>query len=417
MSRRILLLSFLLLMVATPALSQATSGVDVVELVGVIDDSKVDYVLRTLDRAVTEDVQAVIIRLDSPGSVTARSDELESAVRGSPIPVVVWVGDAPAEALGAAARLVEVAHLAAAAPGTSIGHGDVSLIGKTGSVAESEFAGAAVTVTSDTFGFDRVEASLGQVVVWLDAQEIDTAAGQVIIHTAEEVVDDEGATRLQQAISVRFVEPNLWVRLLDLTLNPATLFFFLAIGLTVMAFEFYAVGPGVAAAVALLPLVLAGYGLGQLPITWHGAALLLGAIGLLVVDYQTGRFRVRSAFGLAMLVASGILLVDGGPTLTVSWPGVISTTVAVGLFFAVAMPVVARSRFSTGTFGRDHLIGRHGTAVEPFVEGAGVIDLGGARWKASAHREAGISVGDDLLVTAVAGTWLEVEKQETEDGS
>ncbi len=409
MVRRTLLLSILLLAVAAPSIAKVEGGLDVVELSGIIDDAKVDYVLHALDRAVDDDAQAVLIKLDSPGSVTIRTDELEEAFANSPVPVVVWVGDAPAEALGAAARLVAAAHLATAAPGTSIGHGDLERIGQDASRAAA-FPGEPVIVTFDTPGLDRVDASLGQIAVWLNGQIVETTHGPAYLLTAQEVTDDEGNIRLQQTVDVRFVEPNLWVRLLDLSLNPATLFFFLAMGLTIVAFEFYAVGPGVAAGVALLPLVIAGYGLGHLPVTWYGLVLLLAAMGLLVVDYQSGAFRGRSAVGSVLLLASGHFLVDGSPVLGTSWGGITTTTIAVGLFFAVAMPVVARSRFSTGTFGRDHLIGRHGTAVAAFVEGTGVVDLGGARWQASAHRESGIAEGDDLVVAAVQGMWLAVEK-------
>lgn len=409
MLRRLPLLFLALLTLASPASAQQTGGVDVVEVAGVIDDAKVDYVLEVLDRAATEGVQVVIVRLDSPGAVTERTAELETAFTTSTVPVVVWVGDAPAQALGAAARLVEAAHLRTAAPGAIIGHGDHQLIGGD-AVGPGMFDGPPVTVEPATPSLDRVEASLGQVVVWLDGRTVETPAGSVTLRTAEEITDEDGSIRLQQTVDVRFVEPNLWVRLLDLTLGPGTLFFFLAIGLTIVAFEFYAVGPGVAAAVALIPLVLAGYGLGRLPVTWHGVGLLLVAIGLFVVDYQRGGFRPRSWIATGMLLAGGALLVDGAPTLGVPWGSVVATTVAVALFFAVAMPVVARSRFSTGTFGRDHLIGRLGTAVGAFEDGVGIIDLDGARWKASAHRQAGIDAGDDIVVASVQGLWLEVER-------
>ncbi len=79
------------------------------------------------------------------------------------------------------------------------------------------------------------------------------------------------------------------------------------------------------------------------------------------------------------------------------------------LFFAVAMPVVARSRFSTGTFGRGHLVGRTGTVVASFHDGAGEVEVDGARWRASAHRESHLPEGAEVEVTSVQGLWLEVE--------
>ena len=74
----------------------------------------------------------------------------------------------------------------------------------------------------------------------------------------------------------------------------------------------------------------------------------------------------------------------------------------------IAMPVVARSRFSTGTIGRDHLIGRPGAAVT-LLDPEGVVEVDGARWRARAHREAGLTPGDAVVVTAIHGLELEVD--------
>lgn len=75
------------------------------------------------------------------------------------------------------------------------------------------------------------------------------------------------------------------------------------------------------------------------------------------------------------------------------------------------MTAVARSRFSTPTLGREHLIGRQGTALTDF-DPNGEVDVDGARWLAAAHREAGIQRGDAVVVAAIDGRFLEVEPVE-----
>ena len=69
---------------------------------------------------------------------------------------------------------------------------------------------------------------------------------------------------------------------------------------------------------------------------------------------------------------------------------------------------VARSRFSTPTIGREHLVGRRGVAVTAFGPN-GHVEVDGARWQAAAHREAGLEVGDEVEVVGVDGLFLEVE--------
>jgi len=79
------------------------------------------------------------------------------------------------------------------------------------------------------------------------------------------------------------------------------------------------------------------------------------------------------------------------------------------------MPAVTRSRFSTGTIGRGHLIGKTGSAKVDFAPD-GVVEVDGARWVASAHRESGIRRGDSVRVVAVAGWTLAVEPEREKSG-
>jgi membrane protein implicated in regulation of membrane protease activity len=72
------------------------------------------------------------------------------------------------------------------------------------------------------------------------------------------------------------------------------------------------------------------------------------------------------------------------------------------------MPTVQRARFSTRTIGRDALIGERGVALELF-DPDGVVEVRGARWRATAHREAGLTEGAEILVAGVDGMFLEVE--------
>jgi membrane-bound ClpP family serine protease len=93
--------------------------------------------------------------------------------------------------------------------------------------------------------------------------------------------------------------------------------------------------------------------------------------------------------------------------------GVLLTIAAAAFFFLLAMPVVARSRFSTQTIGREGLIGREGVATVDFGPD-GEIEVDGGRWKATAHRESGIRAGDTLTVTAIDGWYLEVAPRDRE---
>jgi membrane-bound serine protease (ClpP class) len=109
-----------------------------------------------------------------------------------------------------------------------------------------------------------------------------------------------------------------------------------------------------------------------------------------------------------MLQVAGTSLVEGLGQIDARWYLVLPSVLAVLFFFLLAMPTVQRARFSTGTIGREGLIGEHGFAIEKF-DPDGMVEVRGARWRATAHREAGLSAGSEILVAGVDGMFLEVE--------
>jgi membrane-bound serine protease (ClpP class) len=230
--------------------------------------------------------------------------------------------------------------------------------------------------------------------------------------TAEEVTVDDGTVQMSPTVPVRFHEPGVVTRALRLGIRPEAAFFFLAMGLTLATFEFYAVGPGLAAAAGVVSLLVGGYGLAVLPIRWWALVLIGVAFLAYVADLQRRSFGLLSIVATGLLVAGGAFLADGVPQITTSGWGVGFTVLVVLFFFVYATPLTARSRFSTGTIGRQRLIGRPGSALTALGP-EGVVEVDGARWQARSHREAGIGVGDPITVTALRGLVLEVKPRAT----
>ena len=164
---------------------------------------------------------------------------------------------------------------------------------------------------------------------------------------------------------------------------------------------------------AAISLFLASYGIATLPVRWW--ALGLAALGwaALTASYQQGSVATLTVIGTVLVAVGGLWYVDGAPQLEMNPIVTLLIVAAVVLFYVVAMPTVARARFSTRTIGREHLIGRVGVALVDFSPD-GEVEVEGARWKASAHREAGIRKGTEVRVTEVDGLVLEVEPVATE---
>ena len=79
---------------------------------------------------------------------------------------------------------------------------------------------------------------------------------------------------------------------------------------------------------------------------------------------------------MAATAISGIYLFDGASQITLGWPGWALTVAAVAFFFLLAMPTVARVRFSAPALGREGLIGKLGSAITDLVPN-GVVEVGG----------------------------------------
>lgn len=92
------------------------------EIDGAIGPATTDYLARNIERAgEEEDVRLVIIRMDTPGGLVAATRDIVQAIRGSAVPVAVWVAPEGAQATSAGTFILMSAHVAAMAPATNVG--------------------------------------------------------------------------------------------------------------------------------------------------------------------------------------------------------------------------------------------------------------------------------------------------------
>jgi membrane-bound serine protease (ClpP class) len=247
-----------------------------------------------------------------------------------------------------------------------------------------------------------LQPSIRQYLQDLNGASFETADGEVIVETIQ---DFEGGVTVKP---VTFRKPGLGLRYFRLGATPEAAFFFLVVGLTVVSFEFFAIGPGVAAGVAALSLLIGGWGIVNLPVRWWALGLAVIGWGILTVSYQRGGVISLTGAGAVLLQAGGTFFVDGSGQIDPRWWLVLPSVLGVLFFFLLAMPTVQRARFSTQTIGRDGLIGHEGVALVDF-DPDGLVEVEGARWRATAHREAGIVQGARVIVTGVDGLFLEIE--------
>jgi membrane-bound serine protease (ClpP class) len=396
---------------ATP---KSLPGIDVVQVVGLIDPPNASLVRHSISRAEKRHSTLLIFQLDSGGAVDVDIAALAARVHNARVPIAVWIGPSGATARGGAALLADSAAVLSISPGSHIGPATPVRLDRPGDAAPASFrplgehrynAKDALSAHS----VDRLDNVLGDLIVGLDNQTVVTAHGAKRLSTAEVIGEGEGRRRRQNQY-VRFSRLGLDGQLLHTLSNPWVAYMLFVAGLALMVFEFYTASIGLAGLTGALALVGGFIGFSHLPVQWWAVGLLvLGILGF-TIDVQAGGLGPWTAIGGIALVAGSITLYGGSSRLDPAWWSIAIVCVTVTVFMLGGMTAMIRSRFATPTVGREGLVGEMGTA-EVDVAPDGVVKLRDARWRARTNRATPIRAGEPVRVTSIDGLVLEVEPE------
>ncbi len=412
---------------ATDEATEQTSGdelgrVDVLQVSGLIDPIIVDSIRGAIERAVDEGSQALILQVNSRGTVVD-DDELEELlddVQNAAVPIAIWVGPTGARFYGPAAQMLTVADITGMAPGARVGYvgpplstssGPVGFDGaaedalRNGSLGLSEARALAVFTEIQDVGVPTITS----MVEVLDGREVDGRT----LETTEEAITDSGQVRRDTSTTVRFAKLSLVDQLFHTVASPPVAYLLLLTGLALMVFEFFTAGVGVAAVVGAACLILACTGLAVLPTRpWAVVVILLSMLAF-AVDVQVGIPRFWTAVGIAGTIVASLFLFESlpGTSLRPSWIALLTGIGGITLTFIVGMPNMVRTRFATPTIGREWMIGEEGTVIAD-VNPDGVVEVREGRWRALTNRATPVMAGDTIRVVAIDGITLEVEPLE-----
>jgi membrane-bound serine protease (ClpP class) len=396
--------------------------VDVVEVNGLIDEIVVHDIEQAINRAEASSSQAVILQVNSLGSVVSskRMEQLFDKIINAKVPIAVWVGPTTARAYGSAAQLLAVADVSAMADGTRIGKTGKLLNTSAGEVSFGD-ASAALRVST----LNSVEAKkLGALKLTTDDEGVPVLRNMLlamnglsikgqVLQTVVDVKSESGDELIREAATTRFFKLGLMERLLHTAASPPVTFLLFIIGLALLIFEFFTAGIGIAGVVGAVCVVLGSHGLATLPIRGASLVVIILSMLLMAIDVQVGIPRFFTGLGLTLLTIASYTLFrnsDGGE-IRLSWLTFISGIVAIALAFVVGMPSMVRTRFATPTIGREWMIGSTGKAVGA-INPLGIVRIHDAQWRARTNRATPIEDGQELRVAAIDGVTLEVEPLE-----
>lgn len=403
--------------------SESVAPVDVLQVSGFIDDILVNEIGDAIERAETGDAQALILQVNSDGTIVDDRIivQLLEDVAAAEVPVGIWVGPSGSRFYGKAAQLLSVADVTGMAAGSRVGYIGVPLNPDT--PAPIDFGVAEETLRNGSVNLTEARA-LSVFKQRIDDEGILTIANMVqamdgyeengiVVRTAEAVVTDEGNSRFDTVAPVRFSKLSLTDQLFHTVASPPVAYLLLLTGLALLIFEFFTAGVGVAGVVGAFCTFLAFSGLAVLPTrTW--ALVVIGiAMVAFAIDVQVGIPRFWTGVGLFLTVIGTWFLFESIPSASMrpSWIAMATGVIGIALTFIVGMPNMVRTRFATPTIGREWMIGELGTVIDD-VDPDGVVQVGEGRWRARTNRATPVVAGDSVRVAAIDGITLEVEPLE-----
>lgn len=408
------------------AVSVAPTPVAVIKVEGAIDRPLLGFLRDRLDQAVA-DGAVVVLELDTSGTIDQNGVALADEVAHLPVPVVAWIGPVPAKASGAGLLLTYAASLSAVAPGSQTGplqpidllHPDTTypdlnatidgwLVTRHRQVDRSHEGEALTAQQALDYGFATVASSSPlDLLNEIDGTEVMTPSGPVVLHT--KIATTEQDVQQGTGVALRFEEPGPVKRVAHGVASPSMIFFLLVFGLACLAFELTQPGFGFAGFSGLFLVALAVYGITVVPPSWLGLAVLLGGIGLLVLDVRLRRLGALSAAGLALFLAGSFLVYGGVASAIRISPWLIGgATVATVLFygFGLTVAIQSRDRILSTQRGLIGLVGEARGRMAP----DGPVFVKGALWRGRSLGEP-ISSGTMVRVRGVDGLILKVEAE------
>ena len=404
---------------ATGTPASQLAPVDVLQVSGLFDDVQVRSVIDAIGRAEGNGSQALILQLNTQGSVVSTADmtRVLQRVADAKVAIGVWVGPSRgSRAYGLPAQLFGVADVTAMVAGSRLGYTGPLLtlqgarvdLGPNADQLEHGSMSFAEARRNGVLRLDTTDQGVPTVRSMVLAMDGVTVDGSTL-DTVTQQLNDQGKTE-NVATLVRFSGLGLFEQLFHTVASPPIAFLFFVMGCCLLIFEFFTAGVGVAGLVGAVLAVLGCYGLSALPTRPVAVVLLVLSMLAFAVDVQVGIPRFWTGVGTALFVVGAWFLYEPipGNDLRLSWFTLLVVISGVLLTFIVGMPSMVRTRFATPTIGREWMIGSAGTAVGA-ISPEGIAQVGEAKWRARTNRATPIAAGDELRVIAIDGVTLEVE--------
>lgn len=445
--------------------SAGTPMVRVVTLEGAIGPARAAHVTSAI-RDAQGDAAAVIIQMDTPGGLVDAMRDINNAILASNVPVIVHVAPSGARATSAGAYILYASHLAAMAPGTTIGAATPVIMGgspgsppTTPSEDEREDTGSGEAgealqeaarqrsepatrqapgndeamrnkIVNDSVAYIRALAELrGRNADWAEravregvsltySEAVAENVAEFVAATIEDVIsgadgrtvtlgDGREIILALEGATIETVEMSLQRQILSVITDPNIAFLLLNLGFIGLLVSFYNGLEPITFVAGLICIIVGLYALNTLPLNYAGAALIALGLGLLIAEVYIASYGLLALGGVIAFGIGALMLVDTDiEGLRIDWPMVLAMCVALGgtVLLAGSYGLAAQAR--KVVTGREGIIGSTAQVLS-WANGAGHVLVEGERWQAVSGDD--LQPGDSVKVTAVDGLVVRVK--------
>ena len=393
----------------TSSIEAQSSNVLLVEINGTIDQSTVNIISDSLKQAQGDNMQAVILLLDTPGGGLDETFQIADLIKNSQVPVIGYVYPSGAAAWSAGTFILMSTPLAAMADHTVIGSCQpvettitgtqfindskvinalvawiqerASLYGRNQTLVKefiTENRNVNATVAKNDGVIEAVAPSVSQLLDEVDGRNITTASGTVTLHT-------KGAGLTSFSVPLSIV-------LFKIISNPILTILLLILGVFALIVGIATPGHG-AEVFGVIAILLALVGLGFNVSTLAIIFIIIGALLLIIEIFVIPGFGAVGIGGIICLILGAIFLIPSYPTrkwlissgyMTEAELIIIVVVALFAIFFAFLVYKVIQIRKKRPTLGR--LVGEKAVTIERITpEKPGFVRFQGEYWQAKAE--------------------------------
>jgi membrane-bound serine protease (ClpP class) len=406
--------------------------INIIILEATINPAVADFIHESINQSAQEGALALIIQLDTPGGLLNSTRSIVKDILGAPLPVIVYVAPSGASAGSAGVFITMAGHIAAMAPGTTIGAahpvggGGQDIGGDLGEKIENFTASFSETIAQrrgrnvewaakavrESVSITDVEA-LQKKVIDLIATDV-----QDLLKKAEDRTVEVGNTKTMlnfkaaQSAEGRFrivtLEMRLKHKVLNVLADPNIAYLLMMAGILGLYVEFSNPGllfPGLTGGICLL-LALTAFQV--LPINYTGLLLIFFGIGLLVAELFLPSFGILGVSGIVSFVLGSLFLFDTPDAELAVDRGIIVTAALCASAFMLFIGTLAvRTWRQQPVSGPEGLIGEIGE-VRVRLAPRGKVWIHGEYWNAESDEE--IEVGQKVRVVSMNHMVLRVRR-------